>query len=86
MIGPRKRWAAVGACLAVVAVMTGCESNEGWVVDYSGYHGPRGGGVADVICIPTTGDRTRMREINVSKAVENAVEPGDPCPVGQGVR
>lgn len=61
---------------------------KNWVVESSGYHGPRGAGTNFVTCVPAPdlelprGERERWREIKVTSEVASTAEVGDPCPQG----
>jgi hypothetical protein len=61
---------------------------ETWVVESSGYHGPRGAGTNYVNCVPAPdldrprAERERWKEIKVTREVANSAEAGDQCPRG----
>lgn len=80
---------AAGMGLATATAAPAPGSTEQWVVESSGYSGPRGGGgVHRVTCVPQAdlalprAERETWREIRVDEDVAYAVEQGDACPEG----
>ncbi|MGZ3140468.1 hypothetical protein ACVDFE_00325 [Lentzea chajnantorensis] len=59
-----------------------------WVVESSGFHGPRGAGTHRVTCVPPADlarpreERQRWKDVKVTQETASSAEAGDPCPSG----